>query len=121
ALRQFGNAIKCTIPGSHPSLNYNYGCHCGLDSSDTWVDNLDRYSATWQYIYRQGMVISCSLCTVSPGNPSMRSYSYTCCGTVSNCRDKNNAYEAFICNCDRQATICFSKAPYNKQYRGDHC
>ncbi|KAK7796917.1 hypothetical protein U0070_019017, partial [Myodes glareolus] len=42
ALRQFGNEIKCTIPGSHLSLKYNnYGCHCGLDSSDTWVDNLD--------------------------------------------------------------------------------
>lgn len=32
--------------------------------------------------------------------------------------DKNNDCEDFICNCDRQAAICFSKAPYNKEYKG---
>ena len=30
---------------------------------------------------------------------------------------KNDACEAFICNCDRTAAICFSKVPYNKQHK----
>ncbi|KAL0610565.1 hypothetical protein AAY473_020336 [Plecturocebus cupreus] len=28
---------------------------------------------------------------------------------------KNKECEAFLCNCDRNAAICFSKAPYNKE------
>ena len=28
---------------------------------------------------------------------------------------ENNACEAFIFNCDRNAAICFSKVPYNKE------
>lgn len=30
---------------------------------------------------------------------------------------ENNACEAFICNCDRNAAICFSKVPYNKEHK----
>lgn len=30
---------------------------------------------------------------------------------------KNKPCQAFICECDRNAAICFSKAPYNKEHK----
>uniref|UniRef100_A0A8C2MHD7 Phospholipase A2 n=1 Tax=Cricetulus griseus TaxID=10029 RepID=A0A8C2MHD7_CRIGR len=96
SLLQFHNMIQCTIPGSHPLKDYNnYGCYCGFGGSNPPVDELD-----------------CAYTTT---------YSYWCSENEITCSDKNNACEAFICNCDQQATICFSKAPYNKDNKGIHC
>lgn len=40
----FRKMIKCTLPQSHPLLEFNhYGCYCGLGGSGTPVDELDRF------------------------------------------------------------------------------
>lgn len=40
----FRKMIKCTLPGSHPLLDFaDYGCFCGLGGSGTPVDELDRF------------------------------------------------------------------------------
>uniref|UniRef100_A0A8C6GXM8 Phospholipase A2 n=1 Tax=Mus spicilegus TaxID=10103 RepID=A0A8C6GXM8_MUSSI len=50
-------------------------------------------------------------------NPYTNTYSYSCSGSEITCSAKNNKCEDFICNCDREAAICFSKVPYNKEYK----
>ncbi|CAO2629235.1 Phospholipase A2 [Lemmus lemmus] len=60
-------------------------------------------------------------CKVLIDNPYTNSYSFSCSGNEVTCSAKNNACEAFICNCDREAALCFSKAPYNKENKGIKC
>ncbi|XP_040587559.1 phospholipase A2, minor isoenzyme-like [Mesocricetus auratus] len=119
ALLQFNNVIKCIIPGSHPFKDYsNYGCYCGFGGSNTPVDELDRCCQTHDYCYDRAKELkSCGFLD----NPYIAFYSYSCSRNEIICSDKNNACNAFICNCDKQAAICFSNAPYNKKNKGIHC
>uniref|UniRef100_A0A4W2H4Z5 Phospholipase A2 n=1 Tax=Bos indicus x Bos taurus TaxID=30522 RepID=A0A4W2H4Z5_BOBOX len=56
-------------------------------------------------------------CKVLVDNPYTNNYSYSCSNNEITCSSENNACEAFICNCDRNAAICFSKVPYNKEHK----
>ncbi|XP_065759800.1 phospholipase A2 [Muntiacus reevesi] len=116
ALWQFNGVIKCKIPSSEPLLDFNnYGCYCGLGGSGTPVDDLDRCCQTHDNCYKQAKKLD--NCRVLVDNPYTNSYSYSCSNNEVTCSSENNACEDFICNCDRNAAICFSKVPYNKEHK----
>uniref|UniRef100_A0ABK0L2I9 Phospholipase A2 n=1 Tax=Rattus norvegicus TaxID=10116 RepID=A0ABK0L2I9_RAT len=74
-----------------------------------------RCCQTHDHCYNQAKKLES--CKFLIDNPYTNTYSYKCSGNVITCSDKNNDCESFICNCDRQAAICFSKVPYNKEYK----
>ncbi|XP_059105728.1 phospholipase A2-like [Peromyscus eremicus] len=119
ALTQFNNVIKCTIPGSDLLVEFDHsGSFCGFGDSDTSVNLLDMCCQTHDNCYGQAMKMES--CKFLIDNPYSSSYSYTCSKNVVTCSDKNNPCEDFICNCDREAAICFLLALYNIEYKGVH-
>ncbi|KFP87909.1 Phospholipase A2, major isoenzyme, partial [Apaloderma vittatum] len=107
--------IKCTIPNSHPFLQFgNYGCYCGLGGHGTPVDELDKCCQAHDHCYSEAEKLES--CTFLLDNPYTEWYKFTCSDGEITCSSKNDACEAFICNCDRTAAMCFAKAPYIKQH-----
>ncbi|NXN88526.1 PA21B Phospholipase, partial [Bombycilla garrulus] len=116
AMWLFRKLIKCTLPDSHPLLDFNgYGCYCGLGGSGTPVDELDRCCQVHDNCYSQAEKLSS--CTFILDNPYTKRYSYTCSNKKITCSSSNDECSLFICNCDRAAAECFAKSPYNSEYK----
>ncbi|CAH2324584.1 phospholipase A2 [Pelobates cultripes] len=112
-LLQFHSIIRCTIPGSKPILDYNqYGCYCGVGGSGTPVDDLDICCKIHDNCYGDSKKIE--ECKFILDNPYMEFYSYSCKDHSVTCNSDNNKCEMHICECDRKAALCFSKASYNE-------
>ncbi|KAL1765803.1 phospholipase A2 [Sigmodon hispidus] len=77
---------------------------------------LDECCQTRDYCYAQ--VYNLKNCIFHINSPYITSYLYSCSGNEITCSDTNKPCEAFICNCDHEAAICFSKTSYNKEYKG---
>ncbi|XP_040504182.2 phospholipase A2-like [Gallus gallus] len=102
--------IKCTIPDSQPLLEFNdYGCFCGLGGSGTPVDELDRCCQAHDQCYSKAKLV----CAASNDTPYTKTYKYSCENKAITCSSSNNECEMLVCNCDRTAAMCFSKAPYD--------
>nr|XP_042124481.1 phospholipase A2-like [Peromyscus maniculatus bairdii] len=120
AVWQFRNAFKCTFTRTDAFTDYNdYGCYCGLFSWNNLVEDIDRCCRTRDNCLAQ--VYSLENCGSLIRNPYISPYAFSYSGNEITCSDKNNHCEAFICNCDRQAAICFSMTPYIKYYKGNGC
>ncbi|XP_043572026.1 phospholipase A2, minor isoenzyme-like isoform X2 [Chiloscyllium plagiosum] len=50
-------------------------------------------------------------------NPYIKLYKYSCSSDMITCGPDNSPCEAYICECDRQAAMCFAEAPYNEEYK----
>uniref|UniRef100_A0A8V1A6N8 Phospholipase A2 n=2 Tax=Gallus gallus TaxID=9031 RepID=A0A8V1A6N8_CHICK len=110
ALWEFRSMIKCTIPDSQPLLEFNdYGCFCGLGGSGTPVDELDRCCQAHDQCYSKAKLV----CAASNDTPYTKTYKYSCENKAITCSSSNNECEMLVCNCDRTAAMCFSKAPYD--------
>ncbi|XP_005987223.1 phospholipase A2 [Latimeria chalumnae] len=116
ALWQFRNMILCSLPDSWPLFSYsNYGCYCGLGGSGSPVDDLDRCCQIHDHCYNTAMAMD--ECWPIFDNPYTEIYTYSCSDGEIICSDRNNPCEAFICECDRAATLCFSKAGYDEKFK----
>ncbi|XP_053550732.1 phospholipase A2, minor isoenzyme [Bombina bombina] len=115
-LLQFRQMIKCTIPNSKPLEDFNdYGCYCGLGGSGTPVDDLDRCCEIHDNCYAASRKVE--NCNPIFDNPYMEFYSYSCENNVVTCSNKNNPCETHICECDRNAALCFSQSTYNEKHK----
>ncbi|XP_037057616.1 phospholipase A2-like [Peromyscus leucopus] len=103
---KFGNLFQCTLPGIlfFPGYNY-YGCCCNILCRNNRVK--DRCCQTRDNCYAQ--VKKLESCKFLIDDPQRSLYTYLCSGNKVTCSEENSACEDLICNCDRQATICFSK------------
>ncbi|KAM8945943.1 phospholipase A2, minor isoenzyme-like [Pelodytes ibericus] len=123
-LLQFRKIIKCTIPNSKPLDQYNqYGCYCGLGGSGKPVDDLDACCKIHDECY--GDYTKVENCNPIFDNPYTEFYSYSCSDNKVTCNSNNNPCEMHICECDRKAALCFSKASYNEDHKNldksTHC
>ncbi|KAJ8395646.1 hypothetical protein AAFF_G00031270 [Aldrovandia affinis] len=116
ALWQFREMMVCTMPDSWPLLDFtDYGCYCGKGGSGSPVDDLDRCCYVHDKCYEESMQME--ECWPILDNPYTEMYSYKCneaTKTVT-CSGENTSCEKFICECDRQAAICFAGATYNEE------
>ncbi|XP_036027558.1 phospholipase A2-like [Onychomys torridus] len=120
AVWRFSNAVQCTLPLIDPFPEYSYyGCYCGLLRFFNPVEDLGRCCRSHDNCLAQ--VYNLGNCAFLIRNPYTSSYSYACSGSEITCSEENNPCEHLICNCDRQAVICFFNTPYNKQYKRDNC
>ncbi|XP_075390686.1 phospholipase A2, minor isoenzyme-like [Tenrec ecaudatus] len=123
ALWDFFFMLHCPKPYRNVWDYSDYGCYCGLGGSGTPVDELDRCCQAHDSCYqRADDLLSCKF---TPGNAYTTSYKYKCSNNEIICSSSNNKCQAFICECDRNAAICFSKAPYNPANKNlnfwEHC
>ncbi|XP_052610894.1 phospholipase A2-like [Peromyscus californicus insignis] len=117
---QFGNVFECKIPLIFPMSEYNYyGCYCGFVIWNNRAEDLDRCCQTRDHCHAQ--IKKLESCKFLLDNPYITSYTYLCSGNEVTCSGRNNTCEDLICNCDREAAICFSQAPYNKENKGIKC
>ncbi|XP_062890318.1 phospholipase A2, minor isoenzyme-like [Mobula hypostoma] len=115
-LYQFGAMIKCANPSITSPLQFNnYGCYCGSGGSGTPVDDLDRCCQTHDNCY--GDASTKEKCGFLK-SPKVIYYKYSCSSGKIECDSGNGHCAKFICECDRNAAICFSKAKYNPENKG---
>uniref|UniRef100_A0A669F3I7 Phospholipase A2 n=1 Tax=Oreochromis niloticus TaxID=8128 RepID=A0A669F3I7_ORENI len=108
----FRSMILCTVPDSWPALDYaDYGCYCGLGGSGTPVDELDRCCQVHDQCYSDAMQFSLTVYSKYFLN-SIYSLNRLLCLSLL---DDNDLCEKFICECDRNAAMCFAEAGYNEE------
>ncbi|CAO2629400.1 Phospholipase A2, partial [Lemmus lemmus] len=109
-MKKFGNAFDCnaksdllTIYSSHPLSVYRmFGCYCPIIRRiNGFEDGLIRCCKNHDRCYDE--VKKLGSCEFPQDHRDSLPYTYFCYGRKLICSDENNACEAAICNCDRQA------------------
>ncbi|XP_066494093.1 phospholipase A2, minor isoenzyme-like [Tiliqua scincoides] len=116
ALWQFCSMIQCLILGSWPLSEFNYnGCYCGLGGSGQPVDDLDRCCQIHEDCC--GAAANVPKCYSFLHNPYTKIYTYSCSETSITCASDNDPCQMHVCQCDRAAAICFSKAHCSEEHK----
>ncbi|XP_076010380.1 phospholipase A2, minor isoenzyme-like [Genypterus blacodes] len=114
ALWDFSNMISCTVPGPIPVIRFgDYGCYCGYGGSGRPVDALDRCCQVHDNCY--GQATRRPDCQGIFDSPYIKPYSFTCARRTPTCSSKNSSCAQFICECDRNAAMCFASTPYRRR------
>ncbi|XP_072178585.1 acidic phospholipase A2-like [Diadema setosum] len=112
---QFSQMVRCAT-GRSALWDYNgYGCWCGVGGRGTPVDGTDRCCKVHDECY-DGIKRDCS---ESPYWTNYRYSKYNCESGSPwiTCDDGWNSCKRRLCECDRQAALCFAKQSFNSRYR----
>ncbi|XP_010164801.2 phospholipase A2, partial [Antrostomus carolinensis] len=84
AVWELRSMIKCTIPDSHPLLQFgDYGCYCGLGGHGTPVDELDRCCQAHDKCYEEAKKLES--CKFLWDSPYTERYRFTCSNEEITC------------------------------------
>ncbi|XP_078741308.1 acidic phospholipase A2 DE-II-like [Lampetra fluviatilis] len=110
SLSQFRQLLVCTMPNSWPLMTFTrYGCYCGFGGWGQPLDDLDRCCQAHDLCYAEAkqLIGSC--------HPFFRRYDFSCVDHVVSC-GVGDACQTHVCECDRVAADCFSRAEYHDEF-----
>nr|XP_048279398.1 phospholipase A2-like isoform X1 [Myodes glareolus]XP_048279408.1 phospholipase A2-like isoform X1 [Myodes glareolus]XP_048279416.1 phospholipase A2-like isoform X1 [Myodes glareolus] len=109
--QRFGTAFDCYSKSNISTMNIHpwpvskiFGFMCHTPNFSPHVDDIARCCERHDRCYEEAKKLGG--CTISEDNRYDIPYYYSCSGRELICSVENNACEAAICNCDRQAAIC---------------
>ncbi|XP_071478262.1 acidic phospholipase A2 2-like [Diadema antillarum] len=120
ALGQFGSMITCAT-GRSPWDFYGYGCWCGFGGQGQPVDPLDECCFHHDRCYDR--LVSDNVCSRAGLYWWSYVYSEQNCQEstppVITCYKSRNACAEGLCQCDRQAALCFAGQSYNDEHKAN--
>ncbi|XP_071478907.1 phospholipase A2, minor isoenzyme-like [Diadema antillarum] len=119
SLPQFALMIKC-MTGRWPLDYNNYGCYCGFGGRGAVLDGVDRCCKIHDDCYT--FLLETKTCR-SLAHVYLQPYRFKKTNRWIyegalwiECHSKGSCSKG-LCECDRQAALCFSLAPYNAELK----
>ncbi|XP_075755443.1 group 10 secretory phospholipase A2 isoform X1 [Pelodiscus sinensis] len=104
---ELAGAIKCST-GRTPLAYLRYGCYCGLGGQGWPKDKVDWCCFKHDCCYSKAEQAGCQ--------PKMESYNWECEDNAAVCDSLEDKCQKIVCECDRKASKCLAKAPYQPRY-----
>ncbi|XP_074410453.1 phospholipase A2 isoform X1 [Zonotrichia albicollis] len=118
----FRELIKCTLPESHPLLEFNgYGCYCGLGGSGTPVDDLDKCCQAHDNCYTQAKKMES--CKFLVDNPYTKLYHYSCSNGQITCSSTSlsTSPQMFSSLSQERAGLCYTHTSVAGRHSASSC